>query len=224
MMQRVLKEIDKGRQVYHIIPLIEESEALSLKSLEKMRPELESQYGEKTLAFVHGKMKYEEREKILQDFKSHKYQVLVATTVVEVGVDVPNASVMIIENAERYGLSQLHQLRGRVGRGEHESFCFLMATHMGSDEIKRRLKTLEATQDGFKIAEVDLEMRGPGEFLGTRQSGLPVFEMARLPRDFDLLQLARRDAFQLVKQDPGLKNHPMLLQFLKEWSGRLELS
>jgi ATP-dependent DNA helicase RecG len=130
-------------------------------------------------------------------------------------VDVPNATMMIVENAERFGLSQLHQLRGRVGRGSHESFCFLVASHMGSPEIVQRLRTMEKTQDGFKLAEVDLEMRGPGEIMGTRQSGDPVFELARLPRDFDLLQQARKEAFDIVEKDASLGSYPHLKEFIK---------
>ncbi|MBN8555305.1 MAG: ATP-dependent DNA helicase RecG [Deltaproteobacteria bacterium] len=196
----ILEQLKLDRQAYIVFPLIEESEKLPLKSIEVMMPQIEKAYSEFKVALLHGKMKYEDRQKILDDFKANKIQVLVSTTVVEVGVDIPNATVMVIENAERFGLSQLHQLRGRVGRGAEQSFCFLMASHMGTPEIVQRLRTMEKTQDGFKLAEVDLEMRGPGEFLGTRQSGMPAFELARLPRDLHLLQLAREEAANWGRQ------------------------
>ena len=141
----------------------------------------------------------EEKEAVMKEFLANHSQILVATTVIEVGVDVPNATVMVVENAERFGLSQLHQLRGRIGRGASESFCFLMASHFGTPEIIQRLRALETTHDGFKLAEIDLEMRGSGEFFGTKQSGLPDFQMGRLPRDFEWLKLARKDAFELVE-------------------------
>jgi ATP-dependent DNA helicase RecG len=206
----VIRELKLGRQAYVVFPLIEESEKLPLKSIEQMMPSFQKAFGEFEVAYLHGKMKYEDRQKILDDFKANKIQVLMSTTVVEVGVDIPNATMMVVENAERFGLSQLHQLRGRVGRGAEQSYCFLMASHLGTPEIVQRLRSMEKTQDGFKLAEIDLEMRGPGEFLGTRQSGLPAFELARLPRDLNLLQEARREAFALVEKDPALHSAPNL--------------
>jgi ATP-dependent DNA helicase RecG len=212
---QVQEQLEQGRQAYVVFPLIEESEKLELKSLTEMLPSLQKAYSKFNVQHLHGKMKSEEKLKVLNEFREGKIQVLVSTTVVEVGVDVPNATMMIVENAERFGLSQLHQLRGRVGRGSHQSFCFLVASHMGSPEIVQRLRTMEKTQDGFKLAEVDLEMRGPGEIMGTRQSGDPVFELARLPRDFDLLQQARKEAFDIVEKDSSLVSYPHLREFIQ---------
>ena len=139
-------------------------------------------------------------------------------------MDVPNATVMVIEHAERFGLSQLHQLRGRVGRGAEASYCYLMASHLGTEEIVKRLRAMEKTHDGFKLSEIDLEMRGPGEILGTRQSGTPIFTMARLPRDLPLLEMARRDAEDLVAADPTLSTAPFLREALKERADRVVLN
>jgi ATP-dependent DNA helicase RecG len=139
-------------------------------------------------------------------FRRNEIQILVSTTVIEVGVDVPNANIMMIEHSERFGLSQLHQLRGRVGRGQHKSYCILMLGYALSDEARSRAEIMERTTDGFKIAEADLELRGPGEFLGTRQSGLPGFKMANLVRDVGILQDARQAAFELIRKDPDLKD------------------
>jgi ATP-dependent DNA helicase RecG len=149
-------------------------------------------------------MKSDEKDQVMSQFRRHEIQVLVSTTVIEVGVDVPNANIMIIEHAERFGLSQLHQLRGRVGRGEHKSFCILIMGYAVSEEGKQRTEMMEKTSDGFKIAEFDLEMRGPGEFMGTRQSGLTGFKMANLIRDMAILQQAREAAFEVLKKDPKL--------------------
>jgi ATP-dependent DNA helicase RecG len=150
-------------------------------------------------------MKPAEKDEMMEKFRNLEFQVLISTTVIEVGVDVPNATVMIVEHSERFGLSQLHQLRGRVGRGEHKSFCILMLGYAVSDEARARVEFMEKTTDGFKIAEFDLEMRGPGEFLGTRQSGLAGFKMAHLVRDFPILLQAREAAFEILKKDPTLK-------------------
>ena len=160
------------------------------------------------IAMLHGKMKPKEKEKIMEDFKNGKYQILVSTSVVEVGVDVPNATVMLIENAERFGLSQLHQFRGRVGRAEHQSYCFLV--NGGNNRFEnKRLRALEISDDGFKLAEQDLLLRGPGEFVGTKQSGLPDLAMASLT-DLDLIKKARLEAKLLLKEDPNLKSYPAL--------------
>jgi ATP-dependent DNA helicase RecG len=179
------------------------------------------------VGLLHGKMEGEEKEKRMSDFKSKKVDVLVSTTVVEVGIDVPNASLMVVEHAERFGLSQLHQLRGRVGRGAYQSQCVLLAQYSKSDDAQRRLKIMEETTDGFKIAEEDFSIRGPGEFLGTRQSGIPDFRVANIARDIKIFHEARKEAFQLVERDPSLSfpEHSATKLVLKErWKGRLELA
>jgi ATP-dependent DNA helicase RecG len=157
-------------------------------------------------------------------FKAGETHILVSTTVIEVGVDVPNASVMVIEHPERFGLAQLHQLRGRVGRGSHQAYCILMGPRMFAEEARERLTAFARTTDGFRIAEEDLRQRGPGEFFGTRQSGLPDLRAANIIRDADLLEQARSEAFELLKQDPQLAFHPRLRELLRrKWQGRLGL-
>jgi ATP-dependent DNA helicase RecG len=157
-------------------------------------------------------------------FKTGDLDLLVSTTVIEVGIDVPNASLMLIVHAERFGLAQLHQLRGRIGRGSHDSYCLLMGYPPFSEEGKRRLKAMELTCDGFKIAEEDLAIRGPGDFFGTRQSGIPELKIANIVRDIRILEDARRDAFSLIEHDPSLSNYPLLRNRLTEkWMGMLEL-
>jgi ATP-dependent DNA helicase RecG len=162
----------------------------------------------------------------MRAFKGREVDILVATTVIEVGIDVPNATVILIEHAERFGLSQLHQLRGRVGRGEGRSRCLLMAGERQSDEARRRLQVMAETGDGFRIAEADLDIRGPGDFLGTRQAGLPDFRVASILRDASVLEEARQEAFALVDKHPDLAGtHPLLWQeLLRRWGGRLELA
>jgi ATP-dependent DNA helicase RecG len=168
-----------------------------------------------------------QKEAIMRNFGSGRTHILVATSVVEVGIDVPNAALMVIEHAERFGLSQLHQLRGRVGRGTDRSLCVLLAQFSRSDNASKRLSIMEQTNDGFAIAEEDFNIRGPGEFLGTRQSGLPDFRVAHIGRDIKILQQARNAAFSLAKQDPRLEHaeHQALKKILaKRWKGRLELA
>lgn len=192
-------EIEKGRQAYVVYPLIDESETLSAKAAtieaEKFRSEIFPQY---KIGLLHGKLKNEEKEQVMSDFKNKKYDILVSTTVVEVGVDVPNATVMLIENAERFGLSQLHQLRGRVGRSDLQSYC-IISTSTKSQETRERLEIMTQTNDGFVIAEKDLQIRGPGEFLGVRQSGLPDLIISDLVKDAKILELARYEAIEFVK-------------------------
>lgn len=199
------EQIKKGRQAYVVYPLVEESEKIDLKNAVEEFEKLQHRFPDLQMGLLHGKMKPAEKEQVMDRFRRGDTQVLVSTTVIEVGVDVPNANMMIIEHAERFGLSQLHQLRGRAGRGVHKSFCILLMGHAVSEEARARTLMMEQTTDGFKIAEFDLEMRGPGEFLGTRQSGLPGFQMANLVRDVQILQEARQAAFEILNKDPLLK-------------------
>lgn len=218
------EEMAKGRQIYIVYPLIEGSEKLDLKNAVDGADAIKKIFPSRNVGLVHGKVPQEEREKIMKSFKSGDIDILVSTTVIEVGVDVPNASIMLIVHAERFGLAQLHQLRGRIGRGNHESHCLLMAYPPFSDEAKRRLKALESTIDGFKIAEIDLDIRGPGEFFGTRQSGIPDLKIANIIRDIDLLESSRKEAFALAEENPSLGDLPLLRGALKKkWEGKLEL-
>jgi ATP-dependent DNA helicase RecG len=198
-------QIQKGRQAYIVYPLVEESEKMDLKNAMDEFEKLKNQYPEIKFGLMHGRLKSQEKEEVMESFRKGELQVLVSTTVIEVGVDVPNATLMIIEHSERFGLSQLHQLRGRVGRGEHTSFCVMIMGKAVSEEARLRTQFMQTTSDGFKVAEFDLEMRGPGEFLGTRQSGLPGFKMANLVRDVKILQEARDAAFDILKKDPYLR-------------------
>lgn len=220
----IKEELTKGRQVYIVYPLIEESEKLDLKSAIDGAEALRKIYPERRIGLVHGKMHRNDREAVMTQFKSGEIDILVATTVIEVGIDVPNASLMLIVHAERFGLAQLHQLRGRIGRGGYDSYCLLMAYPPFSEEAKRRLKAMEATSDGFKIAEEDLAIRGPGDFFGTRQSGIPDLKIANIIRDIKELETARKEAFDLIEAEPGLNRYPLLKETLqKKWRGRLEL-
>jgi ATP-dependent DNA helicase RecG len=236
--QFVREEIRKGRQAYFVYPLIEESEKVDLKAATVHFEHLQNDvFPELRLGLLHGRMASEEKDGVMQRFKNREIDILVATTVIEVGIDVPNASIMVIENAERFGLSQLHQLRGRVGRGSEQSYCILLskkwiavkANRMTTDPAKwhdaldqqrlaeRRLATMVHTHDGFKIAEVDLQLRGPGDFFGTRQSGMPEFKVADLLTDTQLLDAARRDAFAIIEHDPTLTlpDHRVLARHLE---------
>ena len=205
----IQREVEKGRQAYVVYPLIDESETLSAKAAtveaEHLQEEVFPQF---KVGLLHGKLKNDEKEQIMADFKNKKYDILVSTTVVEVGVDVPNATVMVIENAERFGLSQLHQLRGRVGRNELQSYCVLVSGSR-SQETRERLAIMTQTNDGFVIAEKDLQLRGPGEFLGTRQSGLPDLIISDIVRDAKILELARNEAIDFVKTH-NLNDYPLL--------------
>ena len=205
----IQSEIDAGRQAYVVYPLIEESETLSAKAAtieaERLQKEVFPQF---KIGLLHGKLKNDEKEQVMKDFKDKKYDILVSTTVVEVGVDVPNATVMLIENAERFGLSQLHQLRGRVGRNNLQSYCILH-TSTKSQETRERLNIMTQTNDGFVIAEKDLQLRGPGEFLGTRQSGLPDLIISDIVRDAKILEIARNEAIDFVKTNK-IEDYPKL--------------
>ena len=204
--QFIYNEIEKGRQVYVVYPLIEESKSLDFKNLVDGFEQLVVAFPlpKYQIAMVHGQMKPAEKDTEMQKFIEGKAQIMVATTVIEVGVNVPNASVMIIESAERFGLSQLHQLRGRVGRGAEQSYCILVTDMKLSNDSRTRMETMVATNDGFQIAEVDLKLRGPGDLMGTRQSGVLNLKIADIVKDNEILKLARNYAIDLIKIDPNL--------------------
>ncbi len=218
MLSFLKEQVAKGRQAYVVYPLVEESEKLDLKDAVSAYETLSVELAQWKVGLLHGKMKASEKDEVMTRFRSGEINVLVSTTVIEVGVDVPNATLIVIEHAERFGLSQLHQLRGRVGRGQHKSFCILMLGHAVGEDGRKRSEIMEGTNDGFKIAEADLELRGPGEFLGSRQSGLPGFRLANLIRDVQILQDARAAAFELLDQDPRLarkENRPLRDELLR---------
>lgn len=207
----IRREVAQGRQVYVVLPLIEESEKLDLKSaIEEYQRLQDVVFPEFTVGLLHGRMSSAEKEAAIGSFRDGETQIIVSTTVVEVGVDVPNATVMLIENAERFGLSQLHQLRGRVGRGADKSYCILMTHPKATSDARQRLNVMEQSQDGFLIAEMDMRLRGPGQVLGTRQSGLPDFALASLVEDQEILVLARNAAEKAIAQDATLDRWPLL--------------
>jgi len=216
----VKKQIQKGRQAYIVYPLVEESEHMDLKNAIEEYKNLKNQFPNFTLGLIHGRLSFFEKQEEMAKFVKGQTQILVSTTVIEVGVDVPNASIMVVEHAERFGLSQLHQLRGRVGRGEHKSYCILMLSGGFSKEALSRLSIMEQTNDGFQIAEADLELRGPGEFLGTRQSGLPEFKVANLVRDGQVLQMAKSAASKIIQKDSHLRQqeHQLLKKEIQNLS------
>ncbi|HTF92578.1 MAG TPA: helicase-related protein, partial [Verrucomicrobiae bacterium] len=224
----VLDELKAGHQAFVVLPLVEASEQLqqvrdATQMAEKMRQTMFKDFG---IGLVHGRMKADERDAIMREFLNGKLGILVATTVIEVGIDIPNATVMVVEHAERFGLSQLHQLRGRVGRGAARGFCFLVNHGAGSTVAGERLAVMEKETDGFRIAEADLKLRGPGELLGTRQSGLADFRLANLSRDARLLIEARKEALAWLAQDPQLKSKESagMREILKHrWGKRLLL-
>jgi ATP-dependent DNA helicase RecG len=220
-------QIMEGRQVYVVYPLVEESEASDLRAATEMAERLQREtFPDRRVGLLHGRLAFADKERVMREFKDGIIDILVSTTVIEVGIDVPNASVMLIEHAERFGLSQLHQLRGRVGRGPWKSYCILMAGST-SEDGRRRLEAMTATNDGFRIAEADLELRGPGDFFGTRQSGLPEFRVADLLRDGAMLEEARREAFALVQADPKLAapdHRALRTGLLTRWRGKLDLA
>ncbi len=203
----VRTEVEKGRQVYIVCPLVEESEAIEAKSALNLVEELKTEYfSDLRVGLLHGKMKGSEKDYIMKSFKNKELDILVSTTVIEVGVNVPNATLMIIENAERFGLAQLHQLRGRVGRGSHKSYCILIYASK-SDVCKQRMSIMEETNDGFKISEKDLEIRGPGEFFGTRQHGIPELKVANIFKHMKILKLAQQEARYIIGNDFKLQNY-----------------
>jgi len=216
-------EIKKGRQAYVVYPLIEESEKIDLKSAITGAEALQKTFPDFKIGLIHGRMKPAEREDIMRKFKEGDIHILVSTTVIEVGVDVPNAAVMVIIHAERFGLAQLHQLRGRVGRGSGQSYCILLS-YGGSDDARKRLNVMTETTDGFRIAEEDLNIRGHGEFFGTRQSGMPDLKVANLLRDVKILEIARKEAFALIERDATLSGYPELRKAMGDfWGERLEM-
>jgi ATP-dependent DNA helicase RecG len=202
--KRIEQEIRAGRQVYVVAPLVSESEKMDLANAEGVCQELIGRFPDFTVGLLHGRMSGTDKETVMHAFKDGHYDILVATSVIEVGVDVSNATLMVVLHAERFGLSQLHQLRGRVGRGAHASSCLLLVEKL-SEDGRERVGVMEQTTDGFKIAEKDLEIRGPGDFLGTRQTGVPLFTHANLVRDQDVLAVARRIAFAWIERDPDLQ-------------------
>lgn len=222
------REIEKGHQVFIVYPLVEQSENLDLKDATKMAEHLQKDiFPDHPVGLIHGKMKDKEKDAVMRDFLNNQISILVATTVIEVGIDVPRASLMVIEHAERFGLSQLHQLRGRVGRRDIPSCCILLADYKVSADARKRLKVIEKTTDGFVLAEEDLAIRGPGDFLGTRQSGLPDFRIASILRDARILNDAKEDAFAIAARDPFLEKpeHAILKEVLiARWQGKLELA
>ena len=214
------KQLQQGRQAFLVCPLIEESESIDLKAAVTVFDFIQEHFPSFKACLIHGKLKKEERQDIMSRFLKKEIQILVSTTVIEVGIDVPNATVMIIEHAERFGLAQLHQLRGRVGRGKFASHCLLMAYYPISEEGKSRMKAMQKTSDGFVIAEEDLKIRGPGDFMGTRQSGMPLLKIANLLRDIQMLETARNEAFQLIESDPDITKpkHKPLNKALKKFT------
>jgi ATP-dependent DNA helicase RecG len=221
----VKREVDAGRQAYIVYPSIDESETLAVKAAKKAYEELSRDvFPGLRVGLLHGKLKPAEKDEVMGAFQRGEVQVLVATTVIEVGVDVPNATVMVVENAERFGLAQIHQLRGRVGRGGEQSYCILVTDRL-NDTGKERIRTLVDSTDGFYIANMDLKLRGPGEFLGTKQSGLPAFRIGNLLRDSDLLELARREAIAFVENPPSREDLAEATRYIRDnWQRRYGLA
>jgi ATP-dependent DNA helicase RecG len=221
----ILQELKAGHQAFIVYPLIEESEVLDVKAATQMCEQIkDGPFREFRVRLLHGRLSSQDKTEIMQEFKERKSDVLVSTIVIEVGIDIPNVTVIVVENAERFGLAQLHQLRGRIGRGKYPAYCILFS-EAESDEAKQRLKALVETRDGFKIAEEDLKIRGPGEFLGIRQHGFPEIRVGDILKDMKILELARIEAFNLLKQSPVLQDpkHQILLETLKERFPNLEL-
>ena len=220
-------KVKAGDQAYIVYPLIEESEKIDLKAATEAHQFFQKRFPEFNIGLMHGRMSMNEKEEIMQAFKRGDIQILVSTTVIEVGVDVPNATIMLIEHAERFGLSQLHQLRGRIGRGSKKSYCILVTPEHINEIARQRMRVLEETTDGFKIAEEDLRLRGSGEFFGTRQHGLSDFKYIDLVRDVRIIQTAREDAFRLLQNDPHLRlpeHAPLRHHFIRRYAHKFELA
>ncbi len=222
----IKQQIKEGRQAYIVCPLVEENEEIDAKSVlelfEKYKTEVFREY---RVEYIHGKLKQKEKDEIMNNFKNGDIDILISTTVIEVGVNVPNASVMVIQNAERFGLAALHQLRGRVGRGEYKSYCILK--YQGrSDNIRERMKVMQETNDGFVISEKDLELRGSGEFFGTKQHGIPEFKVANLFEDVDMLKGIQALAIKILEKDANLENEENILlknALEKKFNGKIEI-
>jgi ATP-dependent DNA helicase RecG len=221
------REVKKGRQAFIIYPLIEESEKLELKAATRMWEEYRKKiFMDLRVGLVHGRMGSDEKSRVMSRFAKRELDVLISTTVVEVGIDQPNATVMMIEHAERFGLAQLHQLRGRVGRGPEKSYCLLAIEYPMSALAKARLKVMTQSRDGFVIAEKDLELRGTGDLFGTRQWGMPSLKIANLFRDMEILRVAKNAAFDYIKSDPELKSpdsQPLKKELLRNWRDKFSL-
>jgi ATP-dependent DNA helicase RecG len=222
----IREKVKRGGQAYVVYPVIEEGGKLDLKPAVRMFEQLSHNvFPEFRVGLLHGRLPSEEKEDVMRRFKQGEVQILVSTTVVEVGVDVPNATVMLIEHAERFGLSQLHQLRGRIGRGSQKSHCLLLASGQRSELAEQRLETMVETNDGFKIAEIDLKLRGPGEFFGTRQWGIPAFRIANLIRDQQILEWAKQEASSFIEQPPSRQEWELFVNYLRaEWPRRYGLA
>ncbi len=219
-------QLKEGRQAYIVCPLVEENEELDLKSVEKLYEKYKTEtFSEYKVEYIHGKMKVKEKDEIMLKFKNKEIDILISTTVIEVGVDVPNANIMVIEDAQRFGLAQLHQLRGRVGRGEYKSYCILKYEGKG-DTVRKRMKVMCDTNDGFIISEKDLELRGSGDFFGTMQHGLPEFKIANLFEDIAILKVAQEEAINILKKDPNLeqKENEILKKLIQDkFTNRIEI-
>jgi ATP-dependent DNA helicase RecG len=218
------QQVDRGRQAYVVYPVIEESETAALKAARKMHKHLsETVFPGLPVGLLHGRLPPDQKEAVMESFKRGELKILVSTTVIEVGVDVANATIMVIEQAERYGLAQLHQLRGRVGRGADQSYCVLVTEKL-TPGARDRMRTLVESCDGFHIAEMDLKLRGPGEFFGTRQSGLPALRIANLVRDMEILELARSEAMSFVAAPPSEEEYRRAVAYLRNhWQRRYGL-